>query len=194
LLADEVETVYFGGGTPTLTEQRELVRLLAALAASAGGAGVEEKGAGLKSRAAWDKRRVMVCVSTSHRGDIARALTGEGYEVFVAEDTARAMGLLREDKVDVLLLDPEFDMAEQGTAFIMREVNALRPSERRRLVVVHLSPSARTEDAHAAFLSNVNLFVNTSDVAELPRALERTLRDLNELYKDLNKALGVAAI
>jgi putative oxygen-independent coproporphyrinogen III oxidase len=35
LLADEVETVYLGGGTPTLTETRELVRLLEALPAAA---------------------------------------------------------------------------------------------------------------------------------------------------------------
>jgi putative oxygen-independent coproporphyrinogen III oxidase len=31
LLADEIETVYLGGGTPTFTEPRELARLLAAL-------------------------------------------------------------------------------------------------------------------------------------------------------------------
>ena len=148
----------------------------------------------MKPRAAWDKRRALVCVSTSHRNDIAQKLSAEGYEAHVADDTAQAMVRMREDKVDVIILDPEFDMAEQGAAFIMREINALRPSERRRLIVVHLSPSVRTEDAHAAFLTNVDLIVNAGEVGELPRALERTVRDHGELYKDLNKALGVGAL
>ena len=169
----------------------ELIRLLSSLAARAASDG---GGAGAKSRAEWDRRRALICMSTSHRDDVARSLKDEGYEVSLAQDTARAMALMREDKVGVLVLDPEFDMAEQGAAFIMREVNTLRPAERRRLVVVHVSPSARTEDAHAAFLANVNLIVNTGDAAELPRALERTLRDTNELYKDFNRALGVPAL
>ncbi|HYI73698.1 MAG TPA: radical SAM protein, partial [Gaiellaceae bacterium] len=35
VLADDVETVFLGGGTPTFTEPRELERLLAALPAAA---------------------------------------------------------------------------------------------------------------------------------------------------------------
>ncbi len=39
MLADDVETVFLGGGTPTFTEPRELERLLAGLAARRGGDG-----------------------------------------------------------------------------------------------------------------------------------------------------------
>jgi hypothetical protein len=57
-----------------------------------------------------------------------------------------------------------------------------------------MSGTARTGDAHAAFVAGANLVVNTKDVQELPRALERNLRDLNELYRDFNKALGVSEL
>ena len=64
---------------------------------------------------------------------------------------------MRSNKMDVVLLEPQFDPAEQGSAFVIREVNVLRPTQRRRTFFVLISPSLRTMDAHAAFLSNVNL-------------------------------------
>lgn len=170
----------------------ELLRALAALLAQGANGGAKPNGA--KPRAAWDKRRALVCVSTSQRRDIARDLAADHYDVSVADDTAQAIERMREEKMDVLVLDSEFDLMEQGAAFITREINALRPAERRRMIVVHLSTSARSEDAHAAFLANVNLVVNSGEVHNLPRVLERASRDLNELYKDFNKALGVAGL
>ncbi len=98
---------------------------------------------------------------------------------------------MREVPVDVLVLDEQFDTSAQGAAAVARELNSMRMAERRRVVFVQFSEKARTGDAHAAFLAGVNLVVNTSDAAELPLTLERTVRELNELYRDFNKALGV---
>jgi predicted Zn finger-like uncharacterized protein len=175
-----------------MPEGADVARMLAALL----GQGVADAGqtSGTRRRPVWDKRRALVCVSVSYRQEIAQDLSRERYEVYVADTTAQAIERLREEKIEVIVLDPEFDLTEQGAAFVTREINALRPAERRRLVVVHLAPEARTEDAHAAFLSNVNLVVNAGAVRELPRALEHTVRDLNELYKNYNKALGVGEL
>lgn len=180
-------------GEPSVAEAARLLIELLGRGAGANGP-PEGRADGVRQRPAWDKRRALVCVSTSHRQEIARDLTREGYEVSVTDGTAQAIERMRGDKLDVLVLDNEFDMPEQGAAFLTRELNSLRPSERRRLVVVHLSQSGRTEDAHAAFLSNANLIVNTAEVSGLVRALERTVRDLNELYKDYNRALGAAGL
>jgi len=180
-------------GEPSVAEAARL--LVELLGRGAGAAGPPEgRDDGARRRPAWDKRRALVCVSTPHRQEIAGDLAREGYEVSVADGTAQAIELMRGDKLDVLVLDNDFDIAEQGAAFLTREINARRPSERRRLVVVHLSQSGRTEDAHAAFLANANLIVNTGEVSGLARALERTVRDLNELYKDFNRALGAAGL
>ncbi len=67
---------------------------------------------------------------------------------------------MRENRMDVVLLDQEFDPTEQGAAFVTREVTVLRPAQRRRLFFVLLSPVLRTMEAHAAFLNNVNAIVN----------------------------------
>lgn len=146
------------------------------------------------TRLKWEQRRVLVCVTPPRREAIARALVDEHYQVYIAEDTSQAIERMREDKMHVIILDPEFDPVEQGAAFVTSEINVLRPAERRRLIFVHLSPTARTLDTHAAFVHNVNLVVNTADVERLPQVLERTIRDFNDLYSNFNAALNIAAI
>jgi DNA-binding response OmpR family regulator len=140
------------------------------------------------------RRKALVCASPAYREAIAELLTNHDYKVFVAENMAQGLGRMREERMDVLLLDANFDPVEQGVAFITREVKLLRPSERRRLFFVYVTDGVRTMDLHAAFLQNVNLIVNPSDIEQMPEALEVSIRHYNELYRPFNRALDVAAI
>ena len=146
------------------------------------------------SRPAWNPRKALVCTAEVHREPIALQLTKNGYQVFVAQDIGQAIDRMRENQLEVVLLDSEFDPAEQGAAFVTREVNVLRPAQRRRLFFVLLSPLQRTMDAHAAFLHSVNAVVNLKEAGDLFGILEHALREYNELYKEFNKALNVTAI
>jgi len=146
------------------------------------------------ARRSWNPRKALVCVPEGQRELVARGLAENGYQVFVAEDTRQAVDRMRGNELDVVLLDPRFDPAEQGVIFVTREVNILRPPQRRRLFFVLLSPSLRTMDAHTAFLNNVNGIVNVNDLDELPSLLERRFREFNDLYKEFNIALGVSAL
>ncbi|HKR01124.1 MAG TPA: zinc-ribbon domain-containing protein [Pyrinomonadaceae bacterium] len=146
------------------------------------------------SRLDWEHRRVLICVTPARRELIGRALVDADYQAYVAEDTSQAIERMREEQMDVIILEPDFDAVEQGAAFVTSEINALRPAKRRRLLFLHLSPTARTLDSHAAFVHNVNVVVNTADIENLPQALERALRDYNDLYRDFNAALNIASI
>jgi predicted Zn finger-like uncharacterized protein len=176
------------GGPPRLND---LVTLLADAMRQSEGNGSGGRG---RSRPAWDRRKVLVCASPAYREVIARPLADNDYQVFVAENMAQGLGRMREERMDVVVLDANFDPLEQGVAFITREVRLLRPSERRRLFFVYLTSGVRTMDLHAAFLHNVNLVINPSDVEQLPEALEVALRHYNELYRDFSRALDVAPI
>lgn len=147
-----------------------------------------------QARPTWRRRQVLVCTADEHRDHIARGLTEDGYEVFVADDTQQAVERMRESYLDVVILDQSFDPVDQGAAFVHREVNVLRPAQRRRIFFVTLSASKRTMDAHAAFLQNVNAVVNFNELGELPKILDRAIREYNELYKDFNVACGVAPL
>ncbi len=147
-----------------------------------------------KARPAWDPRKALVCVLEGRRESVARGLTENGYQVFIAQDTRQAVDRMRENQLDIVVLDLRFDPVEQGAIFVTREVNILRPAQRRRLFFVLLSPSLRTMDAHAAFLNNVNAIININEIDELPVLLERRIREYNELYKEFNNVLGVPAL
>jgi predicted Zn finger-like uncharacterized protein len=168
----------------------ETVRMLFDLLAK----GTNQNSENPTARPAWDKRKALVCTSDPYREVIARKLTEVGCQVFVAEDTRQAVETMRANKMDVVLLEPQFDPAEQGSVFVIREINVLRPPQRRRLFFVLLSPSLRTMDAHTAFLNNVNAVVNVADVEELHRIMEVALREYNELYHDFYAAFSLTAL
>jgi ActR/RegA family two-component response regulator len=184
----ETASVSPAGALPGLND---LAKLLAEAMRQSDGVAAAGRG---RTRPAWDRRKVLVCASPAYREVIARPLADQDYDVFVAENMAQGLGRMREERMDIIILDANFDPLEQGVAFITREVRVLRPSERRRLFFVYLTSGVRTMDLHAAFLHNVNLVINPSDVDQLPEALGVSLRHYNELYRDYVRALDVAPI
>jgi CheY-like chemotaxis protein len=146
------------------------------------------------ARSAWDPRKALVCAVEESRESIARSLSENNYQVFVAQDSRQAVERMRENRLDVVVLDSRFDPVEQGPVFVTREVSVLRPAQRRRVFFVLLSPTLRTMDAHAAFLNNVNAVVNVNDLAELPKLIEHRLREFNELYTEFNAAMRLPAL
>jgi ActR/RegA family two-component response regulator len=187
--SEELETTAVNQGPPT--GLNDLTKLLADALRQSEARNGANRG---RTRPAWDRRKVLVCASPAYREVIARPLAENDYDVFVAENVAQGLGRMREERMDIVVLDANFDPLEQGVAFITREVKLLRPSERRRLFFVYLTSGVRTMDLHAAFLQNVNLVVNPSDVEQLPEALEISLRHYNELYRDFSYSLDIAPI
>ncbi len=168
----------------------DAVRLLASLLGKGSESGIRPT----EGRASGNRRKALVCTSEAYRESIASHLSKNGYQVYVAEDTGQAVERMRANPLEVVLLEPQFDLAEQGATFVVREINVLRPTQRRRIFFAILSPSLRTMDAHSAFLNNVNAVVNLNDLEELPRILDVALRDYNELYRDFNSALNLTAL
>lgn len=142
----------------------------------------------------WEARRVLVCVEEAHRDALASNLAKSECKVYVAENKAQAIERMRSERMNIIILSPNFDTAEQGATFLTREIHALRPSERRRIFFVRFSDKERTLDAHAAFLNNVNLIVNTDDIENMTPALERALRDYNDVHRSYNETLGLSPI
>jgi len=173
--------------------KEDVLRLLASLLRREAGA-ESQQGAQAPGRRDWESRRALVCTGSGFGAEAARALADDGYAVTPAVDAAQAVERMREDRVDVVVLDREFDPRGQGATQVMRELTSMRTSERRRVVFVLLSDTSRTGDAHAAFIAGANLVVHMKDAADLPRYLERNIRDLNDLYRDFNKALGLAQL
>jgi predicted Zn finger-like uncharacterized protein len=181
-------------GDPLATDKGEVARLLSALLQQAMTTAATEASQSVGRRNWGNERRALVCATPEQRIAVARVMVENGYEVFVAEDTTQAIERMREDHMDLIVLAPDFDPAEQGAAFVTREISAMRPPTRRRTFVVHLVADARTGDAQAALIRSANFILNPADIEDLPRVLSRALRDYNELYRNFNQALQVSGI
>ena len=174
----------------TASAADRLMELLSGLASQAGA----NPGYSQSGRSSWNPRKALVCAVEENRESIARGLADNNYQVFVAQDSRQAIERMRENRLDLVILDSRFDPVEQGPVFVTREVSVLRPAQRRRLFFVFLSPTLRTMDAHAAFLNNVNAVVNVNDLADLPKLIEHRLREFNELYTEFNTAMNLSAL
>jgi hypothetical protein len=112
----------------------------------------------------------------------------------VAQTPAQANERLRDGKTEIMIFSPDFAADIGGVAVIQQKANAMYSSERRRLFLISLEDGGSTMNAHDAFLRNLNLIVNTGDLAQLPLILNRAIGDYNDLYHYFNMASGLAAI
>ncbi|REJ75312.1 MAG: hypothetical protein DWQ47_07450 [Acidobacteria bacterium] len=138
-------------------------------------------------------RRVLLCLGKS-KDAASKVLVDAGFRVYVASTPAQANERLRDGKTEVLLFSPDFAEEYGGAAIIQQKINAMYSSERRRLYLVSLEEGGQTLNAHEAFLRNINLIVDTSDIEQLPMILDKSLSDFNDLYRFYNRAIGAEAI
>ena len=139
-------------------------------------------------------RRVLLCLG-QHRDAVAKLLADAGFKVYAAQTPAQANERLREGKTEIAIFSPDFALELGGATILQQKVNAMPSFERRRLYFISLEDGlAATMNAQEAFMRNLNLIVNTKDIAQLPLILNRALRDYNDLYHYYNMAAGAVEI
>jgi hypothetical protein len=138
-------------------------------------------------------RRVLLCLGDK-RDVVAKSLTDAGYKVYMADTPAQANERLREGKTEIVIFSPDFAPEYGGAAILQQKANAMYSSERRRLFLVSLEDTGTTMNAQEAFIRNLNLIINSRDIAQLPLIMNRALHDYNDLYHYFNKACEMEAI
>ena len=138
-------------------------------------------------------RRVLLCLGDK-RDVVAKSLTDAGYKVYMADTPAQANERLREGKTSIIIFSPDFAPEYGGAAILQQKANAMYTSERRRLFLVSLEDTGTTMNAQDAFVRNLNLIINSRDIAQLPLIMNRALHDYNDLYHYFNQALEMEAI
>jgi oxygen-independent coproporphyrinogen-3 oxidase len=147
LLADELETVYLGGGTPTLTEPAELERLLRALppaaeiTVEANPETVTPEIAALLSRNRVN--RVSIGAQSFHAPLLSVLERRAG-----PDDVRRAVHYLRDAKIDNSSLDLIYGIPGQSTADLERDLDAALALEPQHLSCYELEAKPGTRYTH----------------------------------------------
>ncbi len=145
------------------------------------------------SLASWQRRQTLLCLSDpGQTQQVLDKLDRQSYAPTVCDEAAKAIELMRDTQIDVVLLDPQFDSANQGGIAVLRHVNSLPPKYRRRTYLVLVSAQVKTLDTYMAFLNGVNLTINAADIETINQIMERSIRDFNELYRGYNAAAGLS--
>ncbi|OYT72396.1 MAG: hypothetical protein CFK52_05100 [Chloracidobacterium sp. CP2_5A] len=145
------------------------------------------------SLASWQRRQALLCLADSAQTQqVLDKLDHQLYAPTVCNEASKAIELMRDTQVDMVLLDPQFDSVNQGGIAILRHVNSLPPKYRRRTYLVLISPQVKTLDTYMAFLNGVNLTINAADIETINQILDRSIRDFNELYRCYNAAAGLS--
>lgn len=152
-----------------------------------------DKAAAVETEEDEKPRRVLLCLGEK-ADETAKLLAKAGYKVYVAQTPAQANERLRDGKTGILIFSPDFAADLGGAAVIQQKANAMYSSERRRLYLISLEDAGATMNAHDAFLRNLNLIVNTNDLAQLPLILTRAVSDYNDLYNHFNRASDLEPI
>lgn len=145
--------------------------------------------------AAWQKKHAIICCADQNqRAVLERVLTEANLEVKSPQSSGQAIEIMHDQKIDYVILDPQFDATRQGGIAVLRYVSSLMPKYRRRVYVVLVSPQVKTLDTYMAFLNCVNLTVNSDDIETLPAILEKSLKDFNELYRPMYEAASMTPL
>jgi len=141
----------------------------------------------------WRARRVLFCHPdpTTRARVVENFSSSKEFEVQSADKLEPALGLLREGRANIVVVDFYFDSEQRGFEVLRRYMDQLKPKARRQLYVVLIAPTFRTLDPNAAFIEGVNAVVNSDELGSLRPALERSLREYNSLYKTFCDVSGI---
>ena len=154
LLAPELESVYLGGGTPTLTEPRALERLLAVAACRARGDGRGEPGDG-HARARGAARRARVSTRVSVGAQTFHRIYCRRSDASPSRTTSAAPCYrLRDAGIDNISLDLIYGIPGQKPADLARDLAEALALEPEHLSAYELEakPGTRFTHAHGAEL------------------------------------------
>jgi CheY-like chemotaxis protein len=139
-------------------------------------------------------KSALVCVDEPERlKAVNTALDELAYYISVASSVKEALSKLRYNHYDLVVLDEVFcgETAENNT--ILRYLQPMPMSSRRRIFLMLVSQQGRTLDNLVAFAKSVNVVINANDVQRVKLVLERALAEHRRFYKvymDCLQAIG----
>jgi len=115
--------------------------------------------------------------------NIKEALEELGYRYVPAENTQKAIGKMRFQNFDLVVLSDQFDNVPLEQSPILQYLNHLSMSVRRKVFLVLISDKFRTMDHMMAFTMSANLVISLNDLDKLSIILKRAVSDNEKFYK-----------
>ena len=136
------------------------------------------------------QRLVMVCEDAPERQAVIKAALEQiGLTMFPAKTAEEAIGRLRRDPFEAVILDEQFQGSSPLDNAVLKDLQSMQMGVRRYIFVILLGREYKTFDNMMAFTRSVNVVVNLNDLPHLPAILRKGVADNNEFYRVLRGVL-----
>ncbi len=144
------------------------------------------------TREAMDKMRFhhMMDRNAQQVEKLRQTVVELGYAYITAENSREAIGKLRFHHFDLMILSDRFDGLGLSQSPILRYLNNLPMSIRRRMFLVLLGDDFKTLDHLQAFALSANLVVNRAELDKLKDLLQHSAVSHQRFYKVLLDTLA----
>ena len=106
-----------------------------------------------------------------------------GYRYISAPNTREALGKMRFNHYDMVLLSDGFDGQELENSPIMNYLNHISMSSRRRIFLALIGENLKTMDDMKAYALSANMVINSKDLDKLTSILKKGISDYEKFYK-----------
>ncbi len=136
-------------------------------------------------------RTALLCdTDDKRRNSIAQALQELDFWVVHAENPFFALGKLRHNHYDIIVLDENFHSATNSENLVLLHMQILPMQLRRQFFLCLLSSTKATLDAKLAFAMGVNLIINAKDLDKVKLLFARGLKEYKNFYGLFNSELA----
>ena len=133
-----------------------------------------------------DSKTAMLCEQESvSRDKISNAIKKIGLEVVQPATFKDALKYMRFHIFDVILVNENFNTGVWEVNNIMKYLESLNMSVRRKIFVVLISATCATMDNMQAYNKSVNMIINISEIGDIENILKQALVEHSDFYYPL---------
>ena len=133
-----------------------------------------------------DSKTAMVCEQDQvSRDKISIAIKKIGFQVVQPATFKDALKYMRFHVFDVILVNENFDTGSREVNRILKYLENLNMSIRRKTFVVLISSICATLDSMQTYNKSVNMIINKNEISDIESILKQALAEHNDFYYPL---------
>ncbi len=135
-------------------------------------------------------RTALICESDSSiKKKIKKVLNIMDYHFTEAESARDALKQMRYHNYDMIIVNEDFDTKNPDSNGVLIFIERLSMSVRRNIFVVMISGRFHTMDNMMTFIKSVNLIINTKNIKDFDKILQRGITDNDFFYRVYKESL-----
>jgi len=135
-----------------------------------------------------ESKTAMLCEpDPASRDKISNTIKKIGFEVVQPATFKDALKYMKFHVFDVILVNENFNTDIWAADNIMKYLENLNMSVRRKIFVVLISSTCATMDNMQAYNKSVNMIINISEIGDIENILKQTLAEHNDFYYPLKE-------